>query len=154
MADVKSGGEADVDLFGRPAVPLRDPRGRKSFRKSKANQEFVESASAAGRTQEHIAAELGCDPKTLRKNFSRELKSGRARIEMEIIQVMRMKMQQGNVSAARLLREILGTADAEDILKKRAGDRQAPAPGKKEQARLDASDAMMTGAWSDLTRPN
>lgn len=64
------------DFWGPPVEPLRSRRGRPNWKKDKQNQEFAASRRAAGWSQDRIAAEMGIDPKTLRKNFSRELRLG------------------------------------------------------------------------------
>lgn len=111
----------DFDLFGNPVEPLRDRRGRPSFKKTKENQDFVAVRAAAGWTQENIASALGCDPKTLRANFSRELHGGALIIEGLCLDVLLQKVRSGHTPSVNALQARL--------------DRTAnpPAPKKPEQ---------------------
>lgn len=95
----------DLDLFGRPGEPLRDRRGRPSFAKTPENQDFVAVRAAAGWAQAAIAAAIGCDEKTLRKHFSRELSGGRLIVEGMALDVLMKKLREGHGPSIRLLLE-------------------------------------------------
>lgn len=134
-----------VDLFGRPALPLKDPRGRKSYKKSPANQAFVENRAAEGITHEEIAAEMGIDAKTLRKYYSPELSASRLRIIGEMVDVLRQRARQGNVAAAKALLDRYENDAPLAPRNRRAADEDedqvTDAPlGKKEQAVLEAQN--------------
>jgi len=134
------GGE--IDLFGNPLEPLRDRRGRPSYKISKENQDFVAVRAARGWSHERIAEDMGIDPKTLRKNFSRELVSGATMVEGMTLDVLMRQARTGHVASIRQLREMIETAPP------RRAPRQpdaghtvaAAAPGKKAQALLAAQD--------------
>ncbi len=151
MADANSGGggpaPAGLDLFGKVLEPIRDRRGRPSYKKDKQNQTFVEARAAAGWTHKAIADNMGIDEKTLRKHFSRELTDGAIRVRGQIIDVLVRRMQEGHVPSIRLLREILDEAgpvaprnhpghdaDGDDD----GEEEPKAAVGKKEQRILDA----------------
>lgn len=109
MVDANSAGEAEVDLFGNPSLPIRDRRGRPSFKKTPENQDFVAVRAAAGWSQKRIADEMGVDEKTLRKNFSRELLSGAVLVEGIALDVLLRRVRQGHIPSVRLLLERIET---------------------------------------------
>lgn len=134
----------EVDLFGQPLLPIRDRRGRKSFKKDKENQSFVSRRAADGWTHEMIAEDMGIDPKTLRKYFSRELASGRVFMVGEMLDILHRRAREGHVPSVKAL---LDRYEDEAPIAPRNrrpaegdDDDQAPeAPlGKKEQAVLEA----------------
>ncbi|RNF32941.1 hypothetical protein A7A09_019195 [Paracoccus methylarcula] len=123
-------------------MPLRDRRGRKSYRKDKENQAFVARRAADGWTHEMIAQDMGIDPKTLRKHFSRELSSGRVFMVGEMLDILHRRAREGHVPSVKALldryEDVAPTAprnrEASD-----QGDAEDDKPlGKKEQARLEA----------------
>ncbi|QIB32644.1 hypothetical protein [Ancylobacter pratisalsi] len=148
MADDFSGQAAEVDLFGLPVRPIRDRRGRPSFRKDKDNQDFVSVRVAAGWTQKAIADDMGIDEKTLRKHFSRELEGGRLFVEGLVLDVLLKQVREGRAASIRQLREVL--ADAGPQAPRSRGKMQteddeddaakAVPLGKKEQRLQDAQD--------------
>lgn len=148
MKDENSPPEQGVDLFGQPSLPIRDRRGRKSFKKDKQNQDFVCARIADGWSQNRIAEDMGIDEKTLRKYFSRELEFGATFIRGMLLDVLMKKAREGHTPSIRLLAEWQKDAgptaprsqrpDAED----RDGEDEATARplGKKEQEQIDAQD--------------
>ena len=136
--------QPDVDLFGRPALPLKDPRGRKSYKKTPQNQAFVENRAAEGISHEEIADEMGIDAKTLRKYYSPELSSSRLRIIGEMVDVLRQRARQGNVAAAKALLDRYEDAAPmaprnRRLVEDDEDDQAQDVPlGKKEQAVLEA----------------
>lgn len=134
-----------VDLFGNPVEALRDPRGRPKFRKSAENQRLVISLRGAGFSHDEVAAFMGCDPKTLRKHFSRELDHGAKFLEGMAVQVLVEKMMAGNTSAAIKVRE---------MARLQAPSPKRPAPtsklGKKESALKDAH--AVPDVWGNLLK--
>lgn len=143
--DFVAGGERD--LFGDPLVPLRDRRGRKSFKKDKQNQDFVMVRVAAGWSQKRIAENMGIDEKTLRKYFSRELELGATLVDGVLLDVLMRKVREGHTPSIRQLHERL--KDAIPAAPRRQprpdeelADEDAPAPrlGKKELERAAAQD--------------
>ena len=101
-------GESEVllDLLGDPVRPLRDPRGRPAYAKNKENQLLVIQYRGMGCTEAEIATLMGCDPKTLRKHFSRELDHGALFLDSLMVQVLVKKALEGNVGAAKAVREM------------------------------------------------
>ncbi|MFG6514430.1 hypothetical protein ACGYKD_11545 [Sulfitobacter sp. TB366] len=142
MAKAKtSQAAADLDLFGQPMVPLRDRRGRPSFQKTKENQDFVAVRAAANWSQKMIAEALGCDEKTLRKNFSRELSGGQLFIEGMCLDVLVRRAREGHApSIGKLLDRLDRVATPPAPSKKGAAQKEdtAPVMGKKELALADA----------------
>lgn len=129
MSDEISGSAQQVDLFGQPILPIRDRRGRPSFKKDKTNQDFVAVRIAAGWSQGRIAADMGIDEKTLRKHFSRELENGRVFIEGLVLDVLLKQVREGKSAGIRQLREMLEEAGP-----------QAPRSGRRAQAGVDDED--------------
>ena len=146
MAEAVS--EADpvgLDLFGNPVAPIRDPRGRPAFAKSKDNQMLVITLRARGWSQAQVAAFMGCDEKTLRKHFSRELEHGALFMEGIAMQALVRKMNEGHVGATK---EVLAITKAA-VAPTAAPKPKAPVPlGKKDQLANDAK--VPPSSWGDL----
>tara|TARA_R110002020_G_scaffold161293_1_gene346351 strand:+ start:584 stop:1078 length:495 start_codon:yes stop_codon:yes gene_type:complete len=135
---------AEVDLFGNPLEPIRDRRGRRSFRKDKQNQDFVAVRAAAGWRQSAIAEALGCDEKTLRKYFSRELSGGALMIDGLCLDVLLRKAREGHTPSVRQLQNRLDRVAAPPPGKGQDagdddGDEQTAELGKKAQRLADAA---------------
>lgn len=96
----------ELDMFGNPSLPIRDRRGRPSFKKDKENQDFVAVRIAAGWSQRRISENMGIDEKTLRKHFSRELEFGAVFIEGVVLDVLLRRTREGHAPSVRQLREI------------------------------------------------
>lgn len=114
----------DVDLFGAPLNQVRELWGRRSFAKNKENQRLVSLLVTTGFTQEEIANQLGCDAKTLRKYFSRELAEGKERIRTEMMQVIYAAARKGNSAAASKIIKMI--------------DDQLPSTGKRAPIKANA----------------
>jgi hypothetical protein len=137
----------ELDLLGDPLRPIRDPRGRPSFAKSKENQQLVISLRAAGWTQDQIATFIGADAKTLRKYFSRELDHGALFLEGMAMQVLVKEMLRGNVTATKRVLEIAQAANAPKG-KPDAKPERLASVGKKAQLAIDAQRPSQ--GWGDL----
>lgn len=135
----------ELDLLGDPYRPLRDPRGRPSFAKNKENQLLVINLRAAGWSEEQVAIFMQCDPKTLRKHFSRELAHGALFLEGIALQGLTKRALEGNVGA---LKEVLTIARAANAPAAPRQPAKAPALGKKEQ--MAASAKAPPQGWGDL----
>jgi transcriptional regulator with XRE-family HTH domain len=155
VADENSEPRPDVDLFGAPIAPIRDRRGRPSFKKDKENQEFVAIRAAAGWSQRRIAENMGVDEKTLRKYFSRELEYGAVLTEGVMLDVLMKLVREGKVQAIKQLYAMIKTAapaaprnhaDAEDD--EPEAEDKPKALGKKEQALQDAQ--MIPDDYGDI----
>lgn len=131
MADENAG---LTDLWGDPWTPEPDPRGRKRHKRCVQIAENVAVLRASGLTVEQIAARLVLSEPTLRKYYFRELDSGAALAEAVLTEAMWRKARDGNVSAARFIRETFGKGEA---VRADARIRERPAKepviGKKEQ---------------------
>lgn len=142
MEHENSPAEQGVDLFGRPLLPLRDRRGRKSFKKDKENQAFVSRRAADGWTHEMIAEDMGIDPKTLRKYFSRELSSGRVFMVGEMLDILHRRAREGHVPSVKALldryEDVAPSAPRNRDASHEDDPEEEKPLGKKEQARLEA----------------
>lgn len=140
VAGENSGEGRVLDLFGQPVLPIKDRRGRPSFKKTAENQDFVAVRAARGWSQKRIAEEMGVDEKTLRKNFSRELHSGLLIVEGMMLDVLMAKVRLGHVPSIRLLLDLVQTTAPRTAKSAEDDDEDAeevapPAArlGKKEQ---------------------
>lgn len=148
MKPDESAPASGVDLFGQTVEPIRDRRGRKSFKKDKQNQDFVAARVADGWSQKRIAEDMGIDEKTLRKYFSRELEFGATFVRGMLLDVLMRKAREGHTASIRLLAEWQRDAGPIAPRKPKAdedqdddeADNPAKPLGKKEQARVDAQD--------------
>ena len=136
----------DTDLFGAPVTQIRERWGRNSFAKTKENQELVALLIGTGWTQKRIAAYMGCDEKTLRKHFSREINAGGDMIEAEALQVLYKQMRVGKSTAINRILDVIDNG--------RAAPPTAASPkedeeklGKKEQLNRKASKP--TDGWGE-----
>lgn len=141
------GGE--FDMFGAPVTQIRERWGRPNFRKTKENQEAVGVLRAAGWSHERIAGYLGCDAKTLRKHYSRELAKGADIVEGMALIMIYSKMRQGSSPAANKLLDIIDAGKAAPPPRD-AG--KAEKIGKKEQATREAG--VVPDEWGDVLTPN
>lgn len=162
MATENSEQRVELDLFGLPLLPIKDRRGRPSFKKTKENQQFVALRAAAGWTQEAIAADMGIDPKTLRKNFSRELSEGALMIQGQHLDVLSLRARQGHVSAIKQLEDMLEKGQRRRMarqLQDPEGDEDTPVQklGKKEAAQRAARETIEqddeASPWGGLLKP-
>lgn len=112
-----------------------------------------------GWSDERIANALHVSKPTLRKHYSSELKARmmqRDRLDAWHLEKVVDQVDKGNVGAMRLLQAFKDRNDA--MLAQARIDRPAAekdrAPGKKQQAQLDAAAAIESGPWSELTKPH
>lgn len=140
----------DKDLFGAPIGQIRERWGRPSFGKNKENQELVALLRSANWTVARIARHLGCDEKTLRKHFSRELDQGSDMIEAMALQVMLQKMRQGNSAATGRILDMVEKANLVVPPQPEAPSQKVERLGKKEQAAIDAQTAHEDGKWGTI----
>ena len=150
VSDDFSGKDVELDLFGKPFEPIKDRRGRPSFAKNQENQELVCLLRAAGWTQVRIASYLGCDEKTLRKNFSRELENGSDRIEGMALEVTLKKLKSGNSVAISRIFDIIEKGAAAIPIPRNPEKKSDEKVGKKEAADRDAHTAHEGTPWASL----
>ncbi len=149
MTDDNSAPALDLDMFGDRILPIKDRRGRPSFAKSKENQELVSLLRAAGWTQSRIARYIGCDEKTLRKNFSRELEQGLDIIEGMALEVTLKKMKSGHSVAISRIFDIIDKQGNPAVPLPAKPDREERL-GKKETANREAQTAHEGTEWGTL----
>lgn len=150
MAKENSDETGEVDLFGAPVTAIRERWGRPAFAKTKENQELVALLRAAGWKQERIARYLGCDEKTLRKHFSRELEMGTDLIEGMALEVTLKKMRAGNsVAVARILDMVDNKGHPAPPSPKPTAQKPEKL-GKKETADIEARTAHEGTEWGSL----
>lgn len=147
MKPENSTADLETDLFGNPLLPMKDPRGRKAYAKSKANQELVVDLRAGGMTHGEIATVLGCDEKTLRKYYSRELHEGAILVQAEAIRVMMRKMRTGNMAATKQVLEMASLQNT-PTKKPQAAEPKPEPLGKK--ALLEKGASEVPSGWGDL----
>lgn len=150
MSEEKSASASEVDLFGAPITQIRERWGRASFAKTKENQELVSLLRAAGWSQSRIARYLGCDEKTLRKHFSRELEDGADLIEGMALEVTLKKMRSGNSVATSRIFEIIDKGRVEPPAPKTKPEEKREQLGKKALANLEAETAHEESGWGEL----
>lgn len=91
-----------------------------------------------------IAEDMGIDPKTLRKHFSRELSSGRVFMVGEMLDILHRRAREGHVPSVKTLLDRYEDAAPTAPRNRRPveddeDDQAQDAPrGKKEQAVLEA----------------
>ena len=71
MKPENSTADPETDLFGNSLLPMKNPRGRKAYAKSRANQKLGVDLRAGGMTHGEIATVPGCEEKTLRKYYTK-----------------------------------------------------------------------------------
>ena len=142
----------DVDLWGDPVPPRVEKRGRPKHEKSAEKSMRVAVLVAAKHSEDRIAAALGIDPKTLRKYYSGELKQGLAQKRAELITLTWEKVKAGNVSAMRLMHQLLREADLDtpDLPKPATPVERPVKLGKKELADLEAQQPDTTTTMGEL----
>lgn len=103
----------EVDLFGDPWTPPKDPRGRKRHKRSPQLAEKIAVLRAQGATQEEIADAVGHSVPTLTKYYLRELDEGPALAKAVVIQALwRKAVEGGNVSAMKAMLAQFDKGDA------------------------------------------
>jgi lambda repressor-like predicted transcriptional regulator len=136
---------SDRDLLGDPVNAAHDNWGAPAFEKNKENQDLVTILRAAGWTQERIARRVGCDPKTLRKHFSRELAEAADIVEAAALQKIMGRMGDGNVSAANKLLSLIEKGHAAVPVAPDPEDDQ-PDPGDDAEKPLGKKAALAVAA--------
>lgn len=152
MADENAG---LTDLLGDPWTEARDPRGRKRHKRLVQVAEKVSVLRAAGLTVEQIAARVGLSEPTLRKYYFRELDDGATLAEAVLTEAMWKKAREGNVSAARFIRETFKQGDASEAdrrVKGRAVREPREEPLGKKEERLRAAQ-QVTGRFATPAGP-
>ena len=112
MTEKTPDGAGEVDLFGNPWEPPKDPRGRKRHKRTPQIAEKVGVLRATGATEDAIANAVGLSTPTLRTYYLRELDAGPALALAQLDQVMYRKAMAGNVSAAKYVRDRFKDGDA------------------------------------------
>ncbi|WP_312814431.1 hypothetical protein [Brevundimonas sp.] len=141
-----------VDLLGDPWREPKDQRGRKRHKWNKQVAENIAVLKAAGHTVEMIASRVGLSEPTLRKYYLRELTEGADLAQARLAEVMWQKAMDGNVGAARFVREAFGKGDLTDAANRvREREPRAVKKGKKEQL-MDAA-AGVTGLYAPPQPP-
>lgn len=128
-----------TNLFGEPNMPVRDRRGRPSFSKTKENQRAVLLRVADGWTQDEIAEDLNCDPKTLRANFSRELKSNARAIRGELLDILMKRAREGHTPSISALFKYMSENSGQPPSKK-TRSAKPPEVGKIARRLIEAGE--------------
>lgn len=141
----KGDNQGEVDLFGAPIDQVRERWGRPSFAKTQYNQQYVAILVSAGWKADAIARHIGCDPKTLRKHFSRELRAGADMIEADMMAALYAKARQGNVGA---ITKVLDLIENKGRPRPPALINDKPAPKGKKETLADHASAP-PNSWAD-----
>ncbi len=144
MGEVSS---QDVDLFGEPPAPYRDPRGRRKLRFDAQTYEKVESLRAFGMSLEEIATAINVSVPTLRKYFLPELQAAVSRVKSRVMLALMDKVDEGSVPAMRAALQLL---EAGGAMPAPVRTKAEAAIGKKAQADLDAMTAHKGTEWGSL----
>ena len=158
MTEQNSDQKLETDLLGDPIDLARDNWGRKEFQKTEENQRLVIVLSAAKWTQERIARQIGCDAKTLRKHFSRELTEAADILEAQALKQVMKKLCQGNMAAVNKTLGLVESARAlppkpasQDDDGAAAEDTVKDAPKGKKEALAEAAQTPGS-AWGNLLK--
>lgn len=145
-----------LDLFGLPAVPPQEARGRPEHRWCLENSNRVLLAFARGLSQADAAVMIGIDAKTLRKHYSRECAmraTAALRLEQRQLERLNTQAEAGNVAAEKALADRIEKLRMRDQAK-RVGVQERrkaePEPGKKITRKLAARTAGQDTPWEDL----
>ncbi|MCA6311245.1 hypothetical protein [Phenylobacterium sp.] len=143
-----------VDLFGDPWGEARGRGGRKRHRRLPQVAEKIGVMRATGATVEDVASALGLSEPTLRKYYFRELSEGAQIARRVLVEAMWKKAIEGNVSAAKFIRDEFPKGDAEAFVNASRPAQTGAAPlatttGKKEAAQLAAQTAGQGTDWGD-----
>lgn len=155
MADADLG----LDLFGQPALPPQDGRGRPEHRWCLENSNRVLLAFARGLSQAEAAVLIGIDAKTLRKHYSRECAmrtTAAQRLEMRQLERLNKQAEAGNVAAEKALADRIEKLRMRDQAKKvgvRERRKAEPVIGKKVARKMSARTAGAETPWADLIGP-
>jgi len=137
-----------TDLFGEPASPYRDPRGRKKLKLTNELCERVAVLRAAGMDRQEIADAIGCCKKTLETYFLPALNEGRSAKRAEAIaRLYQLGVIDGNVTA---LKAYIAMTERADFVPDVLGKTKAPRLGKKEQLAADAQTGHRESDWGEL----
>jgi hypothetical protein len=86
--------------------PRKRKRGRRPYVPSPADKQRVSLAVAAGLTLKEISAAIDLPVRSVSRTFAEELASGRAKVLMEALVLLRKSAIAGNVSAQRTIVQI------------------------------------------------
>jgi hypothetical protein len=139
-----------VDLFGDPVPANFGRRGRPEHMPTLENQNRVKMLLALGWANARIAKTIGITQPTLRKHYKFQLRQRdemRDRLEASYVMRVWKQVEDGNVAAMRVFRDILARNDlmhAETAMAEQAADKPgeiaAVRVGKKLAAQAHAID--------------
>jgi hypothetical protein len=89
-----------------PPSPRKRKRGRRPYVPSSTDRQRVSLAVAAGLTLNEISAAIDLPVRSVSRAFAQELASGRAKVLLEALVLLRKSAIAGNVSAQRSLVQI------------------------------------------------
>jgi hypothetical protein len=143
MSENNSRSEPVLDLFGDPVPERWGRRGRPQHIATQENRNKVLMLLALGWSQERIAFALYIDPKTLRRNYSRELKTRefqRDRMDAAVFMRLWHEVEKGNVGAIKEFRKLVERNDLMLYGQNAPPPVKEPKLGKKEAALLAARE--------------
>lgn len=120
--------------------------GRPRYRPTREQRKTVQILAAADMDQEEIAIVIGIDAKTLRANFSDELRNGLVRVRASLLRSLFEAAKRGHVGAQKALLAATSPTPPKAV--------RRPLLGKKAQAQKDAETASAGTVWDDLINPD
>lgn len=124
--------------------------GRPPFEPTPEMRNDVELMVLAGMTHAAMARTLDIDSDTLEKYFRVELDDGVVRKKREVLGMLYVTAQKGNVAAQKTLLDVAERREAAAVLDKHVPVRLQP--GKKERAQMEAERAGEGTPWEHYLR--
>jgi AraC-like DNA-binding protein len=114
--------------------------GRPAFRPTRRMRSRIEVAAAAGVSAAEIAAVLKIARQTLETHFNDELRLGRVRKLLSVLDLLEKSARRGSVSAMKYLTSVYSQQASVKI-------------GKKEAKIRAAKEAVASSEWADILGP-
>lgn len=152
-------------LFATPANPPAPPPaprspahhparpGRPRYQPCESDRQKLQLMLATGNTLATVALALGVSEPTLNRAYASDIKTAAAVKLAETLSILHRQARAGSTSAAAKLLERIDRAELAAIqrsMQSPAMEPKKPAPGKKEQADIDASRVLSESEWSDI----
>ena len=133
-----------------PAPKPARPRGRPAHEPTPTSRKQVELLAGFGNTADEIAMTIGVSLPTLRQYYSMELAAGRTKTTNSVLLNLFRQATKDDLRAVPAIQSYLRMVAGMSEYSPKPKD---PAPGKKEQANLEAMTAEEGTEWADvLTR--
>lgn len=125
--------------------------GRPEFEPTQRQRDDVKLWASDDWTEDRMAAQLGISRNTLRKHFAEEIQYGADKVRTMVLRDLQRSSAAGRTGASAKLLELTEKVRPPSPPKPGAeDDDDAPALGKKAQAKVDATTAEAGTGWSHL----